>query len=168
MAKATTKPYIWQIYWNLRRKCYSVKHVPSGLVYYHLSKFYCYQPEFRVSLAGRRRVRDTRQKNVHAYIMTNVLYVSAIQHHRWMGQKFLPPLSSSVRPLNEGPKEPTPDQPMYNLTYDPYDDVVGFHDRKGIEVIKKCAALFAHVDVSSGKPRSYIIGTPMANAGAGK
>lgn len=60
----TSKVYI---YWNLRKRCYSAKR--NGKVFAHFKKASVFNPEFRVSEAGRKRVRREGVKNVHAYIV---------------------------------------------------------------------------------------------------
>lgn len=63
----------YYIYWNLHRKCYSVKH--RGKVVRHFHNAHVLLPEFRVSAKGRERVRREGAKNVHAYIVSDFINV---------------------------------------------------------------------------------------------
>ena len=63
----------YYIYWNLHRKCYSVKH--RGKVVRHFHNAHVLLPEFRVSAKGRERVRREGAKNVHAYIVSDFIDV---------------------------------------------------------------------------------------------
>ena len=63
----------YYIYWNLHHKCYSVKY--RGKVIKHFHNAVVAVPEFRVSAAGRERVRRERKKVVHAYIVSNYVHV---------------------------------------------------------------------------------------------
>jgi len=60
------------IYFNLHRKCFSVKALEGakkGLVVAHVSDAIVYNPTFKVSEAGRQRVLRERKKNVHAGVV---------------------------------------------------------------------------------------------------
>lgn len=59
----------YYIYWNLHKKCFSVKY--RGKVIKHFHNAIVAVPEFRVSAAGRERVRRERKKTVHAYIVSS-------------------------------------------------------------------------------------------------
>lgn len=63
----------YYIYWNLHRKCYSVKH--RGKVIQHFHKAGVFRPAFKVSAKGRERVRREGVKNVHAYIVCEAISV---------------------------------------------------------------------------------------------
>jgi len=60
------------IYFNLHRKCFSVKALEGakkGRVVAHVSDAIVYNPTFKVSEAGRQRVLRERKKNVHAGVV---------------------------------------------------------------------------------------------------
>ena len=57
----------YYIYRNLHKDCFSVKY--KGKVINHVNYFVGHDVEFRVSEAGRQRVLDTLQRNVHAYVV---------------------------------------------------------------------------------------------------
>lgn len=60
------------IYWNLHRKCWSIKALSGpdkGRVKYHASAFTLEDATFKVSEAGRQRVISEQRKNVHAGIV---------------------------------------------------------------------------------------------------
>jgi hypothetical protein len=63
----------YYIYWNLHKKCFSAKY--RGKVIKHFHNAIVAVPEFRVSAAGRERVRRERKKTVHAYIVSNYVNV---------------------------------------------------------------------------------------------
>jgi hypothetical protein len=54
------------VYWNLNRRCWSVKDTATGRVVAHAARVVLSDAVFKVSEAGRQRVLLTRQKNVHA------------------------------------------------------------------------------------------------------
>ena len=57
------------VYYNLHKKCWSVKNVKTGLVIHHLDNVLLTHCECKVSEAGRQRVIKNRRKNVHAGIV---------------------------------------------------------------------------------------------------
>jgi hypothetical protein len=57
------------IYWNLHKKCFSVKY--KGKVIRHLNNFSASGVQFKVSELGRQRVIKEQRKNVHAYIVAD-------------------------------------------------------------------------------------------------
>jgi hypothetical protein len=54
------------IYWNLHKKIWSIRH--NGIVIEHLDNVFVEDVSFVVQPAGRRKVRKTRRKNVHAFV----------------------------------------------------------------------------------------------------
>jgi hypothetical protein len=57
------------VYWNLHRKCFSVKSLEGrdkGRVIAHVPSIMLYRATFKVSEAGRQRVLREKRKNVHA------------------------------------------------------------------------------------------------------
>lgn len=54
------------VYFNLKKKLFSVRKVSTGLVVAHLSKVSLTDAHFKVSQKGRERVLRERVKNVHA------------------------------------------------------------------------------------------------------
>lgn len=57
------------VYRNLRKKCWSVRDVKSGLVIKHADHILLADATFKVSEAGRQRVLRQKRKNVHAGIL---------------------------------------------------------------------------------------------------
>lgn len=60
------------IYWNLHRKCWSIKALEGpdkGRVKYHAQAFTLESATFKVSEAGRLRVIREQRKNVHAGVV---------------------------------------------------------------------------------------------------
>lgn len=58
-----------KVYFNLHKKCFSVKDYRTGLVIGHTNRVVLEDCEFRVSEAGRQRVIRERKKNVHAFVI---------------------------------------------------------------------------------------------------
>lgn len=70
------------IYWNLRRKCFSVKAMEGpdkGKVIDHVRYFEMEDVTFKVSEAGRQRVLRERRKNVHAGLVGKLAYSEAVE-----------------------------------------------------------------------------------------
>lgn len=71
------------IYWNLNRKCWSIKALQGpdkGRVIAHAYAFQVDNATFRVSEAGRQRVLREQRKNVHAGVVGDLWeYTSAAQ-----------------------------------------------------------------------------------------
>ena len=68
------------VYFNLHKKCWSIKALDTGLVMAHASAFTIDGATFKVSEAGRQRVLKEQRKNVHAGIVgTLANYVPADQ-----------------------------------------------------------------------------------------
>ncbi len=61
-----------EVYWNLRYKCYSVRH--KGKVIDHVQFITLKDVQWVVQPAGRRRVLRERRKNVHAFARGTWLY----------------------------------------------------------------------------------------------
>lgn len=57
------------VYRNLHKKCYSVRCQKTKRVIAHVDKIQLTNCQFKVSQAGRERVRRERKKNVHAGII---------------------------------------------------------------------------------------------------
>lgn len=57
------------VYYNLHKKCFSIRSMKTGLVVAHADKVYMSECTFKVSEAGRQRVLKEKKKNVHAGII---------------------------------------------------------------------------------------------------
>jgi hypothetical protein len=69
------------VYWNLHRKCWSVKALSGpdkGRVVQHCHNFDITDAEFRVSEAGRQRVLREKRKNVHAGVVGTLAGTEAV------------------------------------------------------------------------------------------
>lgn len=55
-----------RVYWNLHKKCYSVQY--QGKVVLHCKDVKLKNVKFTVRKAGQRKVRETKRKNVHAFV----------------------------------------------------------------------------------------------------
>ena len=58
-----------KVYYNLHKKCFSVKDYRTGLVIGHTNRVVLEDATFKVSEAGRQRVIREQKKNVHAYVI---------------------------------------------------------------------------------------------------
>ena len=56
------------IYFNIKKKVFSVRSMKSGLVIAHVAEIYLDDATFKVSEKGRQRVLRERRKNIHAGI----------------------------------------------------------------------------------------------------
>ena len=65
-----------EVYWNLRKNCYSVRDCSTGRVVEHTNSLWIRRPEFVVRRAGREKVLRDKQKNVHAFVRGCLLYTS--------------------------------------------------------------------------------------------
>lgn len=54
-----------KVYWNIRKKCFSVQH--KGKVVAHLQTVFLKDVVFHVNVSGREKVLRDKAKNVHAY-----------------------------------------------------------------------------------------------------
>jgi hypothetical protein len=72
-----------RIYFNLHKKKLSVQAKVNGRwkVVCHLEDAYLRNASFKVSQAGRQRVIKEKRKNVHAYILGEL--VSSLQSNKW-------------------------------------------------------------------------------------
>lgn len=57
-----------QVYFNLHKKCYSIRDKKTGLVVAHASTVSVHSARLVVSQAGRERVLREKKKNVHAVV----------------------------------------------------------------------------------------------------
>ncbi len=61
-----------EVYKNLTRGCWSVRDLKTGRVIDHVNQIYIKDAKLVVRPAGRQKVLDTKQKNVHAFIRGQV------------------------------------------------------------------------------------------------
>lgn len=64
-----------KVYWNLNKHCWSVQH--KGKVVYHLPEVVLKDASFKVSEAGRQRVIKEGRKNVHAFVVGELILDNA-------------------------------------------------------------------------------------------
>lgn len=65
-----TTPKKVEVYWNLHKKCWSVRH--KGTVIAHMGKVCLHGVQWVVQPAGRKRVLKEGKKNVHAFARGNL------------------------------------------------------------------------------------------------
>jgi hypothetical protein len=68
------------VYFNLHRKLWSIKSLKTGLVIGHSNTIILSDVEPKVSEAGRQRVINTKQKNVHAGLTGTLKSVKELKH----------------------------------------------------------------------------------------
>ena len=61
-----------EVYKNLRKHCWSIRDLKTGKVIAHCNSIYLKDAKLVVRPAGRAKVLDTKQKNVHAFIRGQV------------------------------------------------------------------------------------------------
>jgi hypothetical protein len=96
----------YRIYRNLTHGCWSLQTMTENgwRVTAHLDHILAWDCTFKVSQAGRDRVRQEGRKNVHAFVEASKIRVLR-----------------SVAELDDAMES--------RLTYNPYDDVPGFHGK---------------------------------------
>ena len=57
-----------EVYWNLHKKCFSVRDCKTGRVIEHTNLLWLTNPKFVVRKSGRDRVLREGRKNVHAFV----------------------------------------------------------------------------------------------------
>lgn len=57
-----------EVYWNLNKKCFSVRDTKTNKVILHTDKINLTDAKFVVRQGGRNRVLRDKQKNVHAFV----------------------------------------------------------------------------------------------------
>lgn len=77
------------VYWNLHKKCFSVKclekgHMFFGKVFLHANRVRLSDVQFKVSAAGRARVLREKRKDVHAGVVGTLKQVLTIRENNEM------------------------------------------------------------------------------------
>lgn len=57
-----------EVYWNINKKCFSVRDTKTNKVILHTDKISLENAKFVVRQGGRNRVLREKQKNVHAFV----------------------------------------------------------------------------------------------------
>jgi hypothetical protein len=71
-----------QVYWNLHKKCFSLKCPKSGLVLAHTNDFFTLRRvRYVVRQAGRRKVIEQKRKNVHAFVYGILVNAAEVTSH---------------------------------------------------------------------------------------
>jgi hypothetical protein len=68
-----------QVYFNLHKKCYSVRDSKTRLVIAHVNNISLVDVVFKVSEKGRQRVLNEQRKNVHAIVEGIILDYNAFE-----------------------------------------------------------------------------------------
>ena len=104
-----------EIYRNLNRKNLSYSIRQRGKVIAHANEFSLRNARFIVNKAGRKRVIDTKHKNVHAYIKgfvapvelpTNSSQIFSVKYNPYLYETFVkkPMYGCSITPIKEAKK----------------------------------------------------------------
>jgi hypothetical protein len=64
-----SKTIMVEVYWNLHKKCWSVRDAKTRRILAHEHSLRLNNVRFKVSEAGRERVRREGRKNVHAFVV---------------------------------------------------------------------------------------------------
>jgi hypothetical protein len=121
-----------RIYWNIRKKCYSMLNPETGRVIGHASNVYLRDARFIVNAAGRDRVRSERRKNVHAFVDGRLTEPPLTALERFM------PIRVNYNPYRDDGFVANPvDAPWFpNHTVTDAWHVAGITDRRGRPVIR--------------------------------
>ncbi len=92
---------IVQVYFNLHRKCWSVREKQSRRVIAHMDKLALKDCIFKVSEAGRQRVLSSGHKNVHAYVEGQLMPVP--ETGTVIGELYYNPYKQSTFTMNGEP-----------------------------------------------------------------
>ena len=76
------------VYYNLHKKCWSLKNWKSKRVEKHAKRVVMINCEMKVSEAGRQRVLKEKRKNVHAGILGKVLSCTDAEQCRQLPEEF--------------------------------------------------------------------------------
>jgi hypothetical protein len=125
----------WMVYWNLNNQCFSFASSRTYRVYFHSDSFAGSDITYRVRQAGRNRVRNTRAKNVHAFIVVRGLLLPKHAELRW----------AKNHNHNNWPvmvdKIVVPDDTK-QITYNPYSEINGFHFVDSDEILVSSPTIF--------------------------
>jgi hypothetical protein len=83
--KGTLKVFV---YWNLHKKCWSVRNTITGRVMWHANYVHMADCQFVVQKAGRERVLREKKKNVHAGVVGYLTNWVEIQNYRTYNNDF--------------------------------------------------------------------------------
>lgn len=75
------------VYWNLHKKCWSVRDIKTRKVIEHLQELSLIDCEFKVSEAGRQRVIREKRKHVHAGVVGCLVSRGACEYYRRIGKE---------------------------------------------------------------------------------
>ncbi len=143
-----------EVYWNFHRKLFSIRAAEGrekGRVIAHAYHVTLWGAEFRVSAAGRERVRREKRKNVHAVVRgtLDIQQGDTFLNYREAGGFFLLPESTWSRhwaglAAHHGAR----------VSYNPYENE-GFHNGRG-RLIEHAAVV--DMQVLSGHARMCALG----------
>ena len=83
-----------EVYRNLHRNCYSIKQ--DGLVKAHADELTLNHCTFHVNANGRERVRETKRKEVHAWIKGFLSDIMPVDPPKWFDQVFYNPYKNDT------------------------------------------------------------------------
>ena len=98
-------PFKAFVYWNLHRKCWSIRYEGSGplkgKVVAHCTAFKMQNVELKVSEAGRQRVLRERRKNIHAGAYGDIFQMENV-HWTEKARMMDAPLILTSVPVSQG------------------------------------------------------------------
>jgi len=136
--------YIYRLYRNLNNGLISVRCKKTNLVVGHAESVTLINPNFKVNEAGRLRVIETKEKNVHAFIEGEILTYCGFVPFR--GRTFVMTGTFEKEPKVHSNIEPE------IITYNPY-RFGHFFNKKTEE---KAGKYRAAVVSSSGEIKAYV------------
>lgn len=108
------------VYRNLHQQCWSVKALEGphrGRTVLHAAQLIVDRPQFKVSAAGRARVIQTKQKNVHAGVVGYVTH-AIVQDERYQTNPTIRVMASTA--LLSSSMEYSSHKAYREVTYNPY------------------------------------------------
>ena len=106
--------YKVKVYRNLHKNCYSIQL--DGRVVAHADEVFIRDPVFRVQPTGRKRVLREKKKNVHAFVVGDL--VTFVPAHKNKLKMYNPPMQWG--PIKASVQELLPDAHWFKARYNPY------------------------------------------------
>lgn len=78
---------IVQVYFNLHKKCFSVRNKRENRVMFYSHNLYLEDAKFIVKESGRKKVLQTKVKNVHAYIEAELILPQPVSFKELKGTR---------------------------------------------------------------------------------
>lgn len=79
-----------RVYFNLHKKCFSVKSKKTNRVLFHTNEIHLHDVTYKVSQSGRQRVLKEQRKNVHAYVDGKIGAIGSIHNNGYINVTYNP------------------------------------------------------------------------------